>query len=115
MKSSWIVAVSFLALGTPALAASECGMQIQAIERRMQSPGASEITGKAPNPNAMPQASNAEGKAPAPTNPAQTATPEKMKSAQAMIETAKKQDQAGDKTGCEATMMQAQQTMGAVP
>ncbi len=110
-----ILSVSTLASMAPAFAASECGMQIQAIERRMNSKGASEVTGKPMSPDAKSQASNAQGKAPAPENPAQTATPQKMKSAQVMIDKAKTQDQAGDKNGCEATMMEAQKTMGAVP
>jgi hypothetical protein len=38
-----------------------------------------------------------------------------MRAAQAMIDKAKSQDEAGDKTGCEATMVDAQKTMGAVP
>jgi hypothetical protein len=116
MKTTAIIlAAATLVSVAPAFAASECGMQIQAIERRMHSAGASEVTGKPMSPDAKAQASNAEGHAPAPVDPAQTATPEKMRAAQAMIDKAKSQDEAGDKTGCEATMVDAQKTMGAVP
>ena len=110
-----VLSIATLAGIAPALAESECGMQIQAIERRMNSKGASEVTGKPMSPDAKSQASNAQGKAPAPENPNQAATPQKMKAAQSMIDKAKTQDQAGDKNGCEATMMEAQKTMGAVP
>ncbi len=110
-----VLSVATLVSIAPAFAASECGMQIQAIERRMNSKGASEVTGKPMSPDSKAQASNADGQAPAPANPAQAATPQKMKAAQAMIDKAKTQDQAGDKNGCEVTMMEAQKAMGAVP
>ena len=110
-----LLATAAIAAATPVLAASECGMQIQAIERRMQSPGASEVSGKPANPDAQPQASNIEGHAPAPVDPAQKATPEKLKEAQALIDKAKTLDAAGNKKDCEATMMQAQSKMGALP
>ena len=110
-----LTAATIVTAVSPALAASECGMQIQAIERRMQSPGASQVSGKPANPDAKPQASNIEGRAPAPVNPAQKATPDKMKEAQALIDKAKGLDAAGNKTECEATMMQAQSKMGALP
>jgi hypothetical protein len=95
--------------------ASECGMQIKAIERRMHSEGASEVTGEPASPASKSQASNAQGHAPAPTNPEQKATPEKMKAAQALIDKAKEMDRNNDKDGCERTMTEAQKTMGAVP
>ena len=110
-----ILTAATLASVTPALADSGCGQQIQAIERRMNSTGASEVTGRPASPDSKSQASNAAGTAPAPTNGAQTATPAKMKDAQNLIDKAKQQVKAGDETGCQATMMQAQKTMGAVP
>jgi len=109
-----ILSASVLATAAPVYA-SECGEQIQAIERRMHSTGASAVTGQPASPNAPSQASNAAGKAPAPVDPSQKSSPDKMKAAQALIDKAKSQDKAGDKTGCEKTMTEAQQTMGAVP
>ena len=112
---SLVLATATIAGIAPAFADSGCGQQIQAIERRMHSAGASEVTGKPMSPDAKAQASNAAGQAPAPTSADQAATPAKMKDAQAMIDKAKGQVKAGDETGCQATMMKAQKTMGAVP
>ena len=113
--ASLILAAAVAATVTPAFAASECGQQIQAIERRMQSAGGSEVSGKPMNPSATAQASNAAGHAPAPVNPAQKPSKQKMADAQSLIDKAKGQDAAGDKDGCERTMMTAQQTLGALP
>lgn len=110
-----ILAATAAAAITPAYAASECGMQIQAIERRMHSAGGSEVTGKAMSPDAKAQASNDSGRAPAPDNAAQVPTKQKMADAQSLIDKAKTQDSAGDTKGCEATMMTAQSKMGALP
>ena len=115
MKAKLGSLVVLTLLSTAPSHASECGQQIQAIERRMQSAGASEVTGKPPNPDAKAQASNAAGQAPAPNNPAQKPTPEKMKDAQALIDKAKQQDKAGDKGGCEKSMADAQARIGALP
>lgn len=81
----------------------------------MQSAGASQVTGKPANPDAKSQASNAAGQAPAPTNPAQKPTPEKLETAQALINKAREQDKAGDKDACEKTMADAQAKIGALP
>ena len=103
-----------LASVTPAFA-TECAQHIQAIERRMDSAGASKITGKPASPNAKSQASNAAGVAPAPVNPDEQATPEKMAKARELLGKAKEQDKAGDKQACEQTMQQVQANMGALP
>lgn len=110
-----ILSAATAATIAPAFAASGCGKEIQAIERRMQSKGASEVTGKPMNPDAKAQASNAKGQAPAPTNPAQKATPQKMADAQKLIDQAKQQEQAGNEAGCQKSMMDATKMMGAVP
>ena len=115
MKSTALIfsALTFASIA-PAFA-TECAQHIQAIERRMNSAGASKITGQAPSPDSKSQASNAAGEAPAPVNPNQQATPDKMKEAQSLLEKAKQQDKAGDKDKCEQTMQQVQANMGALP
>lgn len=110
-----LLSAATLATISPAFAATECAQHIQAIERRMHSTGASEVTGQAASPASKSQASNAAHQAAAPTNPNQAATPEKMKTAESLLAKAKQQDQAGDKQGCEATMEQVQANMGAIP
>ena len=110
-----ILAATAVVVVTPAFAASECGMQIQAIERRMHSAGGAEVTGKAMSPDSNAQASNEAGRAPAPDNAAQAPTKQKMADAQSLIEKAKTQDAAGNTKDCEATMMNAQSKMGALP
>ena len=109
-----ILSAAGLASVAPAFA-TECAQHIQAIERRMNSAGASKVTGKPPSPDAKSQASNAAGQAPAPVDSNQQATPEKMKEAQTLLSKAKDQDKAGDKQGCEQTMQQVQANMGALP
>ena len=109
-----ILSAAALAIVTPALA-TECSQHIQAIERRMNSAGASKVTGKQPSPDAKSQASNVDGRAPAPVDSSQEATPEKMNTAKALLGKAKDQDKAGDKAGCEQTMQQVQANMGALP
>lgn len=109
-----ILTLATVASVTPAFA-TECAQHIQAIERRMHSAGASQVTGKTPSPSSKSQASNAQGKAPAPVNPSQQATPEKMKKAQALLQKAKEQDKAGQKDACEQTMQEVQANMGALP
>ena len=115
MKAATLILAAVAATATPAFAASECGQQIQAIERRMQSAGGSEVSGKPMNPDAKAQASNDAGRAPAPANATQAPSKQKMAAAQGLIDKAKRQDAAGDKNGCESTMMTAQKTIGALP
>lgn len=110
-----ILAAASIASAAPAYAASECGQQIQAIERRMHSAGASEVTGKPMSPDAKAQASNAAGHAPAPDNAHQKPTKQKMADAEKLIDKAKQQDKAGQKEECEKTMMNAQALLGALP
>ncbi len=112
---SFVVAAAAMASLAPPASATECAQHIQAIERRMHSAGASEVTGQAPSPNSKAQASNAEGHAPAPINPSQSATPEKMQKAEALLAKAKDQDKAGNKEACEQTMQEVQANMGALP
>ena len=82
---------------------------------RLHSAGAAQVSGEAPSPASKAQASNAAGRAPAPVNPGQQATPDKLKTAEALLEKAKRQDEAGDKQGCEKTMQDVQANMGALP
>ena len=107
-------AVALASLAPPA-SATECAQHIQAIERRMHSAGASQVTGQAPSPDSKAQASNAEGRAPAPVAPEQSASPDKMQKAEALLAKAKDQDKAGDKNACEQTMQDVQANMGALP
>ena len=107
-------AVALASLAPPA-SATECAQHIQAIERRMHSAGASQVTGQAPSPDSKAQASNAEGQAPAPVAPEQSASPDKMQKAEALLAKAKDQDKAGDKNACEQTMQDVQANMGALP
>ena len=109
-----ILATVGVASVAPAFA-TECAQHIQAIERRMNSAGASKITGQPPSPDSKSQASNAAGEAPPPVDQNQKATPEKMNEARALLGKAKDQDKAGDKQGCEQTMQQVQANMGALP
>ena len=109
------LAATALACLAPPASATECAQHIQAIERRMHSAGASEVTGQAPSPTSKAQASNAEGHAPAPVAPEQSSSPEKMQKAEALLAKAKDQDKAGNKEACEQTMQQVQANMGALP
>ena len=109
------LAASALACLAPPAAATECAQHIQAIERRMHSTGASEVTGQAPSPNSKAPMPNAEGKAPAPVASEEAASPDKMKKAEALLAKAKDQDKAGNKEACEQTMQEVQSNMGALP
>ena len=95
--------------------ATPCGTHIATIERRLESSGGAKVTGAQANPAADSHSPKAAGPAPAATDAAQQPNAEKISEARGMIEAAKKQDQAGDQTGCEATMTQATQMIGALP
>ncbi len=109
------LAAMSVAPATTAASATECAQHIQAIERRMHSAGASQVTGQPSSPDSKAQASNEQGKAPAPVAAEQAATPAKMEKAEALLAKAKQQDSAGDKQGCEQTMQDVQANMGALP
>lgn len=109
-----VVLISTLMSTAPAWA-TPCGTHIATIERRLESSGAAKVTGAQPDPAADSHSPMAAGPAPTATNAAQRPSAVKIAEARGMIATAKKQDQAGDQTGCEASMTEATKTIGALP
>lgn len=112
--STSLLAVS---VAGPALA-TPCADQIATIERRLDSAGATAVTGTVPPGGPT---SSHSGKAldapPAgkPTDPAARPTASGVDGARELIRRAKAQDAAGDARGCEATMTEVKEKAGALP
>lgn len=119
MRITLVLPAALVLLGAagPALASS-CSEQIATIERRLDSAGAEQVTGK--EPPGGPTSSHSDkaldhapkGK---PTDPATTASAGGVSEARDLIKKARAQDQAGDMKGCEDTMTQAKKKAGALP
>src|SRR4051812_8942410 len=98
-------ALALLGTAGPVLASS-CAEQIATIERRLDSAGAEQVTGK--EPPGGPTSSHSdkaldaapEGK---PTDPTTTASAGGVAEARDLIKKARAQDKAGDMKGCEDT------------
>lgn len=98
--------------------ASSCSDQIATIERRLDSTGAEQVTGKDPaggatssnSPKALDKAPNVK-----PTDPATTASAGGISEARDLLKKARAQDKSGDVKGCEDTMTQVKEKAGALP
>ena len=98
--------------------ASSCSEQIATIERRLDSAGAEQVTGKEPpggptsshSPKALDKAPDVK-----PTEPATTASAGGVAQARDLMKKARAQDKAGDKKGCEDTMTEVKTKAGALP
>ena len=109
-----LIPVLLLSATAPAWA-TPCGTHIATIERRLETSGASKVTGDQPNPAAESGSKKAVGQAPAAVNPTQAPSADKIQQARVVMEEAKKKDQAGDQAGCESSMQEATKLIGALP
>ncbi|KQP90818.1 MULTISPECIES: hypothetical protein [unclassified Methylobacterium] len=119
MRITLALPAALILLGTagPVLASS-CSEQIATIERRLDSAGAEQVTGK--EPPGGPTSSHSDkaldhapkGK---PTDPSTTASAGGVAEARDLIKKARAQDKAGDMKGCEDTMTEAKKKAGALP
>ena len=119
MRITTVLPAALILLGAagPAVASS-CSEQIATIERRLDSAGAEQITGK--EPPGGPTSSHSDkaldhapkGK---PTDPSTTASAGGISEARDLIKKARAQDKAGDMKGCEDTMTEAKKKAGALP
>ncbi|KQO78383.1 MULTISPECIES: hypothetical protein [unclassified Methylobacterium] len=119
MRITTVLPAALILLGAagPAVASS-CSEQIATIERRLDSAGAEQVTGK--EPPGGPTSSHSDkaldhapkGK---PTDPSTTASAGGVSEARDLIKKARAQDKAGDMKGCEDTMTEAKKKAGALP
>ncbi|KQO74906.1 hypothetical protein ASG51_13495 [Methylobacterium sp. Leaf465] len=119
MRITTVLPAALILLGAagPAVASS-CSEQIATIERRLDSAGAEQVTGK--EPPGGPTSSHSDkaldhapkGK---PTDPSTTASAGGISEARDLIKKARAQDKAGDMKGCEDTMTEAKKKAGALP
>ena len=119
MRIHFVLPAALVLLGAagPALASS-CSEQIATIERRLDSAGAEQVTGK--EPPGGPTSSHSDkalDKAPnvKPTDPSAKASAGGVAEARDLITKARAQDKAGDMKGCEDTMTEAKKKAGALP
>lgn len=119
MRLSLSLTATLLAVSVagPALA-TPCADQIATIERRLDSAGATAVTGTVPPGG--PTSSHSEKALDAPpagkpTDPSTRPTASGVEGARELIRRAKAQDAAGDAKGCETTMTEAKEKAGALP
>ena len=110
-------ALVMLGAAGPVLASS-CAEQIATIERRLDSAGAEQVTGK--EPPGGPTSSHSDKALAQPpkvkqTDPSTTASAGGVSEARDLIKKARAQDKAGDMKGCEDTMTEAKKKAGALP
>ena len=119
MRRLLIASTAALVLAPCGLAlASSCSEQIATIERRLNSAGAEQVTGREPpggptssnSPKALEQAPNIR-----PSDPKVQPSASGVEEARKLIQKARTQEKAGDLKGCEDTMTQAKQKAGALP
>ena len=119
MRITTVLPAALILLGAAGPAfASSCSEQIATIERRLDSAGAEQVTGK--EPPGGPTSSHSDkaldhapkGK---PTDPSTTASAGGISEARDLIKKARAQDKAGDMKGCEDTMTEAKKKAGALP
>lgn len=115
MRLSVLLTAACLASVAAPAWATPCGTHIATIERRLESSGATKVTGDKPNPAAESGSNKTIGQAPAAANPTQAPSADKIEQARGLIAEAKKKDQAGDAAGCETTMTEATKMIGALP
>jgi hypothetical protein len=119
MRITLVLPAALVMLGAASpVSASSCSEQIATIERRLDSTGAEQVTGK--EPPGGPTSSNsakALDKAPnvKPTDPTTAASAGSVEEARDLIKKARAQDKAGDKKGCEDTMTEVKKKAGALP
>lgn len=111
------VALAALVAAGPALAVT-CKDDISAVERRLNSAGAEQVTGK--EPPGGPTSSNspkALDKPPegAPSDPATKPTKAGIEEARKLLAKAKEQDKAGEEAACQNTITQVKEKAGALP
>jgi len=119
MRISYLLSAVVMvgATSAPALAIS-CKEDISTIERRLDSAGAEQVTGKEPaggatssnSPKALDKAP--EGK---PSDPSTKSTAGGVAEARKLLDTAKAQDKAGDEKACQDTITQVKEKAGALP
>ncbi|MBB2960191.1 hypothetical protein [Methylobacterium sp. R2-1] len=110
-------ALAVLIAAGPALAVS-CKDDISTVERRLNSAGAEQVTGKEPPGGATSSNSpKALDKPPAgaPSDPATKPTKAGVEEARALLAKAKEQDKAGQETACQDTMTKVKEKAGALP
>ena len=119
MRITLVLPSALVILGAASpVSASSCSEQIATIERRLDSTGAEQVTGKEPpggptssnSPKALEMAPKVK-----PTDPSAKPTSSGVSEARELITRAKAQDAAGDAKGCETTMTQAKEKAGALP
>lgn len=111
------VALAALVAATPALAVT-CKDDISTVERRLNSAGAEQVTGKEPPGGATSSNSpKALDKPPAgtPSDPSTAPTKAGVEEARSLLAKAKEQDKAGQETACQDTMTQVKEKAGALP
>jgi hypothetical protein len=111
------IALAALVAAGPALAVS-CKDDIAAVERRLNSAGAEQVTGKEP-PGGPTSSGSAKAldKPPAgsPSDPATKPTKAGVEEARTLLAKAKEQDKAGQETACQDTMTKVKEKAGALP
>lgn len=111
------VVLSVVAATAPA-AATPCKEEISTIERRLDSAGAAQVTGKAPtggvtssdSPKALDKAP--EGK---PSDSGTAPSAGGVGEARALLKTAKSQEASGDERACQDTMTKVKEKAGSLP
>ncbi|MEE7455456.1 hypothetical protein MPAR168_16630 [Methylorubrum populi] len=111
------VALGLMVAAGPALAIT-CKDDIAAVERRLNSAGAEQVTGKEPpgGPTSS-GSSKALDKPPAgaPSDPSTKPTKAGVEEARKLLAKAKEQDKAGQEAACQDTMTQVKEKAGALP
>ncbi|MEN3209239.1 hypothetical protein PUR23_04210 [Methylorubrum populi] len=111
------ITLAALLAASPALAVN-CKDDIATVERRLNSAGAEQVTGK--EPPGGPTSSNspkALDKPPegAPSDPSTKPTKAGVEEARKLLAKAKEQDKAGQETACQDTMTKVKEKAGALP
>lgn len=114
MWATLVGASLLIPLVATAAAATPCAEQIATIERRLESPGATAVTGGTPTTQGSPKALPAPP-ATKPSDPATVPDAGRIAEARGLIAKAREQDRAGNERGCEDTMTQAKERIGALP
>lgn len=110
-------ALSLMVVAGPALAVT-CKDDISAVERRLNSAGAEQVTGKEPAGGpTSPGSDKALDKPPAgkPSDPSVQPTKAGVEEARKLLAKAKEQDKAGQESACQDTMTQVKEKAGALP
>lgn len=119
MRPSTIaVGILFTVAAAAPASAISCKEEISTIERRLNSAGAEQVTGKEPAGGATSSNSpKALEKAPSvkPSDPNAKPSANGVDEARKLVEKAKGEEKAGQEQACQATMTKAKEAAGALP